>query len=255
VAGSDIVFHLAAQVAIPYSFLNPRDCVMTNVIGSLNVAQACLGAEVERLVHTSSSEVYGSAQQTPIREDHPLAPQSPYAASKLAADKLMESYHLSFGLPVAIVRPFNTYGPHQSARAIVPTIVVQALEGGALRLGALDPRRDLTYVEDTCRGLLAAAQAPAALGRTVQLGTGVDVSIGELVDRVGRLLGRELVVEIDPQRMRPVRSEVTRLVSGPELARELLGWTPAVGLDEGLQRTIDWLAGHRHRYRAAEYMT
>lgn len=254
VAGVDTVFHLGALIAIPYSYLNPRSYFDTNVTGSLNVAQAALAAGVDRVVHTSTSEVYGTAQQVPITEDHPLETQSPYAASKLAADKLMDSFHRSFELPVTILRPFNTYGPHQSRRAIVPTIITQALAGGRLRLGSLEPRRDLTYVGDTVEGFIAAASSHAAIGRTIQLGTDSDVSIGELVELVGDLLGRELEVDLDPNRVRPVRSEVMRLISRPRLARELIGWVPETTLEEGLRRTIAWLEGQLVLDRVAEYV-
>jgi nucleoside-diphosphate-sugar epimerase len=193
VAGTEVVFHLGAQIAIPYSYVNPRDFFEVNVLGTLNVVQAALGAGVARVIHTSTSEVYGSARTVPITEEHPLEPQSPYAASKVAADKLVDSYHRSFDLPAAIVRPFNTYGPHQSARAILPTIISQALAGTTLRLGSLHPRRDMTYVEDTAAAFVAVAEADdAVLGRTLQLGTGADVAIGELVQLVGELLGKEL---------------------------------------------------------------
>ena len=193
VGGVAVVFHLGAQIAIPYSYVNPRDYFEVNAIGTLNVAQASLAAGVERVIHTSTSEVYGSARTVPITEDHPLEPQSPYAASKVAADKLIDSYHRSFDLPATVLRPFNTYGPHQSARAILPTIVSQALAGSTLRLGSLHPRRDLTYVEDTAAGFIAVAEAgDEVVGRTLQLGTGTDVSIGDLVQVVGELLGKEL---------------------------------------------------------------
>jgi dTDP-glucose 4,6-dehydratase len=242
VAGTEVVLHLGAQIAIPYSYVNARDFFETNVMGSLNVAQAALRHGVARVVHTSTSEVYGTAQSVPITELHPLEAQSPYSASKIAADKLMDSFHRSHDLPVCVLRPFNTYGPRQSARAVIPTIITQALAGDVLRLGALDPRRDLTYVEDTAAGFLAAARADAAVGRTVQLGTGESVSVGEIVERVGALLGKELAVETDPSRVRPPRSEVQLLLSDPTLARDLLGWQPEVTLREGLTRTID-LAG------------
>jgi dTDP-glucose 4,6-dehydratase len=253
-ADVDVAFHLGAQIAIPYSYVNPRDFFETNVLGSLNVAQAALRAGVERLVHTSTSEVYGSAQTVPITEAHPLEPQSPYAASKLAADKLMDAWHRSYGLPVTVVRPFNTYGPHQSARAIVPTIVAQALVRETLRLGSLHPRRDMTYVTDTVAGFLAAAEAPTAVGRTIQLGTGHDVSVGEMVDAVGDVLGRRLRVEVDEQRIRPAASEVERLISSPALARDLTGWSPRVELGEGLRRTIDWIEANAGRFRAGQYV-
>jgi dTDP-glucose 4,6-dehydratase len=253
-AGAEIVFHLGALIAIPYSYVNPRGYVETNVVGTLNVANAALAAGVERVVHTSTSEVYGTARTVPITETHPLEPQSPYAASKLGADKLMDSFHRSYGLPVTVLRPFNTYGPRQSRRAIVPTIITQALAGDRLRLGALEPRRDLTYVGDTVEGFIAAACADAAIGRTVQLGTGRDVSVGELVEVVGALLGRELEVELDPQRLRPPASEVMRLISSPALALELLGWAPRTSLEDGLRETIAYLERRPLHARPQEYV-
>jgi dTDP-glucose 4,6-dehydratase len=254
VSGSEIVFHLGAQIAIPYSFVNPRDFFETNVLGTLNVAQAALTRDVSRIVHTSTSEVYGTARQIPITEDHPLEPQSPYAASKVAADKLMDSYHRSFRLPVTVLRPFNTYGPHQSARAVIPTIVSQALEGDVLRLGSLEPRRDLTFVADTVDGFVRAGAAPDAVGRTVQLGTGRDVSIGDVVRIVGEVLGRELTVQKDPDRVRPEASEVMRLIASPALAGELIGWAPQTDLEEGLRRTIEWIEKSRDRFRTEHYV-
>jgi NAD dependent epimerase/dehydratase len=254
VEGSELVFHLAAQIAIPYSYINPRDFFETNVLGSLNVAQAALDRQVEHLIHASSSEVYGTAQSIPITEDHPLEAQSPYAASKVGADKLMDSYHRAYNLPVTVVRPFNTYGPHQSARAIVPTIISQALASDTLRLGSLEPRRDLTYVTDTTGGLIAAATEASTVGRTVQLGTGHDVSVRQIVDTVADLLGKELVVEQDAQRVRPPNSEVQRLLSSPALARELIGWEPRVTLRTGLAETIEWIASNADRYPTGQYV-
>lgn len=254
VRGAEIVLHLGAQIAIPYSYVNPRDFFEVNVLGTLNVAQACLAAGVERIVHTSTSEVYGSAQQVPITEAHPLEPQSPYAASKLAADKLMDSWHRSFDLPVVVLRPFNTYGPRQSARAIIPTIISQALAGDTLRLGSLHPRRDLTFVRDTAAAMLAAATVPAAIGQTIQLGTGAAVSVGEIVELVGELLGKELHPVRDEARVRPQNSEVQLLLSAPERARSVLGWEPTVTLRDGLERTIEWVSLNAGRYRADEYV-
>lgn len=254
VAGTDVVLHLGAQIAIPYSYLNARDFFETNVLGSLNVAQAALAAGVERVVHTSTSEVYGSAQMDAITEAHPLEAQSPYAASKIGADQLMDSYRRSFELPVTILRPFNTYGPFQSARAVIPTIIAQALAEKPVRLGSLHPRRDLTFVADTVAGFVAAATSPAAVGRTVQLGTGVDHSIGELVEIVADVLGRQLEVEVDDQRLRPEASEVQRLTSDPSLASKVLGWTPQTTLREGVSRTIEWIGDHLGDYRADEYV-
>jgi NAD dependent epimerase/dehydratase len=251
---TDVVMHLAAQIAIPYSYVNPRDFFETNVLGTFNVARAALDNGVSRVVHTSTSEVYGTAQTVPITEDHPLETQSPYAASKLGADKLIDSFHRSFELPATVLRPFNTYGPHQSARAVIPTIITQALAGGVVRLGSLDPRRDMTFVTDTAAGFIAAAESDAALGRTVQLGTGTDHSIGEIVETVGEIVGRELEVELDEQRVRPPDSEVMRLISSPALASELMDWKPTVDLREGLERTLKWIEANLHRYRVGDYV-
>ncbi len=251
--GVEVAFHLGAQVAIPYSYTNPRDFFATNVGGSLNVAQAALGAGVMRLVHLSTSEVYGAARALPITEQHPIAPRSPYAASKVAADALMTSWHASFQLPVVIVRPFNTYGPHQSGRAIVPTIAVQALHGSPLRLGSLAPSRDLTFVSDTVAGLLAIGACEGAVGATLQLGSGHDVSVGELVDLIGELTQQVLEPELDLERVRPTTSEVPRLLCDHTRATALTGWAPAVDLRSGLEQTIDWLRANLHRYRPLEY--
>lgn len=251
---SELVFHLGAQIAIPYSYVNPRDFLITNVMGSLNVAQAALNAGVEHLIHTSTSEVYGSAQTVPITEDHPLEAQSPYSASKIGADKLMDSFHRSYGLPMTVLRPFNTYGPHQSARAIVPTIITQALASNVVQLGSLEPRRDLTFVSDTVAGMIAAASTTATIGRTIQLGTGQDVSVGEIVQLVGEILGKQLQVQREERRVRPPLSEVERLLSDPRLARELTGWEPAIDLREGLTRTIEWIESNADRYRVGEYV-
>jgi NAD dependent epimerase/dehydratase len=255
VDGTEVVFHLAAQIAIPYSYVNARDYFETNVLGSLNVAQAALRHGVRRVVHTSTSEVYGTAQTVPITEDHPLEAQSPYSASKIGADKLMDSFHRSHGLPVTVLRPFNTFGPRQSARAVIPTIITQALAGDVVRLGSTDPRRDLTYVEDTARGFVAAARTEEAVGRTVQLGTGEAISVGEIVGRVAAILGKELTVETDEARVRPSQSEVQLLLSDPSRARELLAWRPTIGIDEGLSRTIAWIDANATRFRLGDYVT
>ena len=254
VRGVDWVFHLGALIAIPYSYLNARDFVETNVVGTLNVAQASLDAQVEHLVHTSTSEVYGTAQTVPITEEHPLEAQSPYSATKIGADKLVDSFYRSHGLAATVLRPFNTYGPHQSARAILPTIITQALAGDRLRLGSLTPRRDLTYVDDTVAGFLAAAGTPAAVGRTLQLGTGESVAVGDLVEMVGAVLGRELVVETEEARVRPELSEVQVLVSSPALAREVTGWEPSVSLREGISRTIEWIRANESRFKVGQYV-
>jgi dTDP-glucose 4,6-dehydratase len=252
-AGIEIAFHLGAQIAIPYSFLNPRDFVETNIVGALNLAQAALAAGLGRLVHVSTSEVYGQAESVPITERHPLAPRSPYAASKAAADLLMTSFHHAHGLPVAIARPFNAYGPHQSARAIVPTIATQALQGGRVRLGSLEPRRDLTFVSDTVAGLLAVGAADAAVGKTLQLGSERDVSVRELVGLIGEVVGRELEIEPDPQRVRPADSEIPQLLSDCAETARVTGWKAEVDLRAGLGQTVAWVERNEHRYRAQEY--
>lgn len=253
VDGREVVLHLAALVAIPYSYDNPHVVFEVNVTGTLNVALAARDADVRRLVHTSTSEVYGTAQQVPITEDHPISAQSPYAASKAAADQLVMSFHRSYDLPATIVRPFNTYGPRQSMRAVLPTIAVQALAGGPVRLGSLDPRRDMTYVADTVAGFLAAAATPAGEGETLQLGTGVDHSVADMVASVGRAVGRELVVEEDPQRTRPAASEVMRLISGPERMRRVTGWEPRWSLDEGIAEVVDWVRENLDAFKPDEY--
>lgn len=253
VAGREVVFHLAALVAIPYSYAHPRHVFDVNVTGTLNVALAARDAGIGRLVHTSTSEVYGTAQQVPITEEHPISAQSPYAASKAAADQLVMSFHRSYELAATIVRPFNTYGPRQSMRAVLPTIVVQALAGGPVRLGSLDPRRDMTYVADTVAGFLAAARASGAEGETLQLGTGTDHSVADMVAAVGRAVGRELVVEQDPARTRPAASEVMRLISSPARMTRVTGWTPRYDLDEGVAGLVDWVREHLDVFRADEY--
>jgi NAD dependent epimerase/dehydratase len=254
IQGTELVFHLGAQIAIPYSYVNPRDFFETNVLGSLNVAQAALEHQVKHVLHVSTSEVYGSARTIPITEEHPLEAQSPYSASKIGADKLMDSFHRTYGLSVTVLRPFNTYGPHQSARAIIPTVITQALASNVVRLGALEPRRDLTFVSDTVTGMIAAVSSPSTVGRTIQLGTGDDVSVGEIVTLVGELVGKQLEVQREEQRVRPQQSEVERLVSDPRLARELTGWEPSVTLRDGLAQTIEWIGANTHRYTIDQYV-
>ncbi len=251
--GVDAIFHLGALIAIPYSYRQPRDVVDVNVGGTLNVLLAARELGTPRLVITSTSEVYGTAQYEPIDEKHPLHPQSPYAASKVAQDALALSFYATYELPVRIVRPFNTFGPRQSARAVIPTIISQALAQDEVRLGALHPTRDLTYVSDTVRGFLLAAESEAALGQVVNLGTGQTISIGELARRIIALIGRDVPIVSDAQRVRPAKSEVLRLRSNNALARELIGWQPLISLDEGLQRTIDWIAEHLDLFDPRRY--
>jgi NAD dependent epimerase/dehydratase len=253
--GCQVVFHLGALIAIPYSYEAPASYVETNITGTLNVLQAARSEGVERVVHTSTSEVYGTARRIPIDESHPLQAQSPYAASKIAADKMAEAFHLSFGLPVVTVRPFNTYGPRQSARAVIPTLITQALTGQAIKLGNLAPTRDFVFVADTVAGFLRAGASPEAVGHTFNLGTGREISIADLVMLVARLCGAARLVERDPRRVRPEGSEVERLCADNRKAAELLGWTPAVTLEEGLRQTIGWLGEHLSLYRPAEYTT
>jgi NAD dependent epimerase/dehydratase len=251
--GMDTIFHLAALIAIPYSYVAPRSYVRTNVEGTLNVVEAARRLGVRRVVHTSTSEVYGTAIRVPIDEDHPLQGQSPYSASKIGADKLAESYWRSFGTEIVTLRPFNTFGPRQSARAFIPTIISQALEAEEVRLGALDPQRDMTFVSDTVAGYVAAATAEGVAGETINLGTGNTYSIGDFAERILRLMGVEKPIVSDQQRIRPARSEVQRLVSDNGKAARLLGWTPQVELDEGLRRTIEFVRRHIHLYRPSSY--
>ncbi len=256
VDGRQQVFHLGALIAIPYSYQNPYDVVQTNVNGTAHVLDACRRSTVlERVVLTSTSEVYGTAQYVPIDEKHPLRGQSPYAATKIAADALGESYFRSFGTPVSILRPFNTFGPRQSARAIIPTIISQALTRPVVKLGRLDPRRDLTYVKDTAEAFIAVAACEAALGRVVNVGRGSDVTIGELVERIGAILGKPIEVETESDRLRPSASEVERLQAGTALAQSLWKWRPRYSLDDGLAETITWIRDHPDRFRPDEYTT
>lgn len=253
--GVEVLFHLAALIAIPYSYQATESFVDTNVRGTLHVLEAARRAGCRRVVQTSTSEVYGTPATLPIRETHPLQGQSPYAATKIAADKLCEAYFCSFDLPVVTLRPFNTYGPRQSARAVIPTILGQLLAGRReIELGALDPRRDLTYVGDTVRGFLAAGDRPGLEGRVVQLGTGRTESVREVFHAACAALGVEAVVRQAAERLRPGRSEVQVLQSDPALAEELLGWRAEVSLEEGLGRTAGWLRGELHRYRTDSYV-
>lgn len=252
----DIVFHLGALIAIPYSYLHPRSVVMTNVVGTLNILMAAREEKAARVIHTSTSEVYGSALYAPIDEKHPLQGQSPYSASKIGADSLAESFYRSYGLPVCTLRPFNTYGPRQSARAIIPTIITQALTGREIHLGDLAPRRDFTYISDTVEGFIKIAQAgEEVLGQEVNLGSGVEITVSALANKIFEILGMETSPEIviDEERKRPVKSEVFRLLADNCKARELIGWSPQVPMDEGLRRTIDWIKKHMDQYHPEGY--
>jgi dTDP-glucose 4,6-dehydratase len=251
--GRDVVFHLAALIAIPYSYSAPLSYVQTNIVGTLNVLEAARRLGTSRVIQTSTSEVYGTAQFVPISETHPLQGQSPYSASKIGADKLAESYFRSFDLPVVTVRPFNTYGPRQSARAVLPTIITQCLAGKTVRLGSLTPTRDLNFVSDTAAGFMACAAHPDAVGRTLNIGSGREISVGDLAQLTASLIGADVRIECEDQRLRPPGSEVERLLADNRLAAEVVGWKPAVSLETGLQRTIDWFRVNAGSYRADVY--
>jgi NAD dependent epimerase/dehydratase len=252
--GADAIFHLAALIGIPYSYEHPQEVIDTNIVGTSNVLLAAKElATLERVVLTSTSEVYGTALRTPIDEEHPLQAQSPYSATKIAADALGISFNRAFGMPVTIVRPFNAYGPRQSARAVIPTIITQALTGTTLKLGTLQTKRDFTFVEDTARGFVAVAASDEALGQVVNVGSGTEVSVGDIVAKVAEIVGRELEVVEDDQRLRPGKSEVFRLLADSSKAFKLAGWRAEVSLDEGLRRTTEWIQAHLHEYRAQEY--
>lgn len=248
----DFVFHMGALISIPYSYVHPVETIRTNILGTLNVLEACRQRKV-KLVHTSTSEVYGSALRVPIDEDHPLQAQSPYSASKIGADKLVESYYRSFDVQSVTVRPFNTYGPGQSNRAVIPTIITQALTSRQIHLGNLSTRRDFTYLDDTVEGFIKAASVGKWDGQVYNLGTGYEVTIGDVAQKIFDYLQIQPEIIIDQERMRPEKSEVLRLVSDNTKARQELGWEPQVELGEGLAATIEWVKSHLDRYIPDEY--
>jgi dTDP-glucose 4,6-dehydratase len=255
VKGVEIVFHLAALIAIPYSYTAPESYVRTNVEGTLHVLQAARRAGVARFLHTSTSEVYGTARQIPITEEHPLQGQSPYSASKIGADKIAESFHASFDLPVVTVRPFNTFGPRQSARAVIPTIITQILAGAQkIKLGSLHPTRDLNFVTNTVEGYIAAAECDQVIGQTINLGSNREITIGDLAKMIIHLTGASAEIESDAPRIRPANSEVERLLADNTRARRLTQWEPRVSLEDGLTQTIAWLKENQHWYRAGIYV-
>ena len=254
VEGCDLVFHLAALIPIPYSYLAPQSFIETNVLGTLNVLEACRAGGVARLVHTSTSETYGTAQRVPMDETHPVQAQSPYAASKIGADKLVESYVRSYGLPAVTVRPFNTFGPRQSARAVVPAIAVQALaRRKRIAVGSIEPVRDFSYVADTVCGLVAAAELDDGAGEVFNLGTGEGVSVGDVGKMILELCGNGAALVLDEQRVRPASSEVMQLVCDSTKLRTRTGWKPEVALREGLERTLEYIARHLDEYKADLY--
>lgn len=253
VRGMKVVFHLGALVGIPYSYLHPREVVETNTIGTLNVLLACRNHGVEKMVHTSTSEVYGTARYVPIDENHPLQGQSPYSASKIGADKIAESFYDSYDLPLAIARPFNAYGPRQSARAVIPTIITQALTSGEVKLGNTSPTRDLTYVDDTVEGFVKIATSAAAVGEVINIGSGQEISVGDLANKIAGLTGKNVQMVKDERRLRPEKSEVERLWADNRKAKELIGWESKVSLEEGLKRTINWVKNSLDMYQPERY--
>ena len=252
---ADIIFHLAALIGIPYSYIAPESYVNVNIKGTLNVLQAGLDNGVEKIVHTSTSETYGTADYVPIDEAHPMKGQSPYSASKIGADKMAESYYRSFDLPVATIRPFNTFGPRQSARAIIPTIISQALTKDEVHVGSLSPIRDLTFVKDTVNGFIEIGTSEKSVGEVTNIGTGSGVTIGELLQKILRIVGKEdiRVVE-DADRVRPEKSEVMELICDNSKAKQLLDWSPQYTLDEGLAETIEWMRGYTNLYKTDKYV-
>jgi len=253
ISEKEYVFHLAALIGIPYSYTAPESYINTNVKGTLNIMQACLESGVNRVVHTSTSEVYGTAQYTPINEKHPLQGQSPYSASKIGADKIAESYYYSFDVPVTIIRPFNTFGPRQSTRAVIPTIITQALTSGKIRLGSLTPVRDLTYVSDTVQGFIKMAESKKTVGKTINTGSGRGITIGDLAEIIIQQINPKVSIVCEKVRVRPEKSEVLQLLCNNRLAWELAGWQPKYTLEEGLMQTIEWMKKHISSYKPGFY--
>ncbi|GAB1470978.1 SDR family NAD(P)-dependent oxidoreductase [Chloroflexota bacterium] len=253
VRGVDAVFHLGALIAIPYSYVNPREVIDVNIMGTLNVLMAARDFGTRRVVHTSTSEVYGTAQYVPIDEKHPLQGQSPYSASKIGADRIVESFYRSFETPVVTLRPFNTYGPGQSMRAVIPTIIVQALTRDEVKLGSLEPSRDFTFAKDTADGFVKAAEAEGVLGEEINLGNDNTIRIGDLAEKVFKIIGKTPKIVADPQRIRPGKSEVMKLWASNEKAKRMIGWEPRISLDEGLRATIEWISAHLDLYRPDQY--
>jgi NAD dependent epimerase/dehydratase len=254
VEGVDTVLHLGSLIAIPYSYVHPRETIETNIMGALNIMTAARKHGVKRVIHTSTSEVYGTARYVPIDESHPLQAQSPYSASKIGADMIAESFRLSFGLPVSTIRPFNTFGPRQSARAVIPTIITQALASDSnILLGSLEPTRDYTYVDDLVEAFIRIAESEHSVGETINVGSNFEISIGDIASKVMALAGTSKQVRLDVKRVRPEKSEVERLWCDNSKAKRLLGWEPRISFDEGLSRTIEWISLHRHLYKTRLY--
>ncbi len=254
VEGCEVVFHLAALIPIPYSYVAPAEYVSTNINGTLNILEAARHHGTARVLHTSTSETYGTAIYTPIDEKHPMQGQSPYSATKIGADKIAESYYRSFGTPVTTIRPFNTYGPRQSARAFLPTVLTQAMTRDVIKVGSLDPVRDMNFVADTADGFVRAATAPGIEGLTINLGSGRGVTMGELLQMVLKVVGRDVRIEEEQARKRPEKSEVMELICDATIARERLGWQSRVSLEDGVARTAEWIRGYLAEYKPEMYV-
>ncbi len=253
VKGHEIVFHLAASISVPYSITNPSEVIETNTMGTLNVLISCRDEGVERVIITSSSEVYGTAIYTPIDECHPLQAQSPYAASKIGGDKIAESFYKCYNLPVTIVRPFNSFGPRQSTRAVIPAVITQAFNEDKILVGSTDTFRDFTFVEDTVNGFIKAAESPDTIGEVINLGTGIDISIKDMIEKVVELVGRDIKIVVDEKRIRPNKSEVMKLLANSEKAKKLIYWVPEFSFEEGLKKTIDWISENKNLYDSKKY--
>jgi len=252
--GTNIIFHLGSLIAIPYSYVHPRETIETNVMATLNVMTAARDVGVERVIHTSTSEVYGTARYVPINEDHPLQGQSPYSASKIGADMIAQSFNRSFDLPVVTIRPFNTFGPRQSARAVIPTIITQALSPvPQVSIGSTHPTRDYTYVNDTVNGFIKAAGASGVIGETINIGSGFEISIGDIAKKILEITGVKKPISQDLKRTRPIKSEVERLLCDNTKAKRLLGWEPGISFEEGLRKTIQWISANKELYKADLY--
>lgn len=254
VKGVDMIFHLAALIGIPCSYISPLAYIKTNIEGTYNILQAARELNARKVIHTSTSEVYGTAQSVPITEDHPINPQSPYSATKASADFLALSFYRSFDLPVAVIRPFNTYGPRQSARAVIPTIITQILSGKRkIKIGSLHPTRDLTYVKDTVEGFIAVAESEKSIGEVINIGMNFEISIGDLGKLISKLMNVEIKMEVEKERQRPEKSEVERLWADTKKAKLLLGWSPKYTLEQGLKETIEWFKVNLHLYKPEIY--
>ena len=254
IKGNDVVFHLAALIAIPYSYLSPMAYVRTNVEGTTNVLEACREYDIEKVIHTSTSETYGTALYVPIDEKHPMQGQSPYSASKIAADKMAESYYRSFNIPVATIRPFNTYGPRQSARAVIPTIISQILAGKKeIELGSLTPTRDFNYVKDTANAFIKIAESDKTVGEVINAGSNHEISIGDLVEKIINIIGENVKIICDEERLRPEKSEVNRLWADNKKIKDLTDWKPNYSLDEGLKETIEWIRNNMNYFKTDIY--